>query len=97
MDSDPTPTEPDGFYVPSPPETEAYTELGDFTVDGETFQVRRRDSDGSIHYDWISGPNEGYGFSSFGGLGPVSHEYHDASIRDFLSAIDPATGYFFGA
>jgi hypothetical protein len=33
MDSDPTPTEPDGFYVPSPPETEAYTELGDFTVD----------------------------------------------------------------
>jgi hypothetical protein len=95
MDSDPTPTDAGGFYTTAPPDTQSYTELGDFAVDGETFQVRRRDSDGSIHYDWISGPNEGYGFSTFGGHGPVSHDHHEASIRDFLSAIDPATGYFF--
>lgn len=32
------------------------------TVEGETFVVRRRGK-GDYAYDWISGPNPGYGFS----------------------------------
>lgn len=83
-------------YVPSSalPDTHTYTNLGNVTVNGETFAVRRRD-DGAVHYDWISGPNDGYGFSSFGNSEALSPEQHAASIRDFLSAIDPATGYFY--
>lgn len=86
-----------GRYVPLPHgwDTNTYTELGDLTVDGETFRVRRRDNDGATQYAWISGPNDGYGFDSFGGLGSLGHEDHESSIRDFLSAIDPATGYFY--
>ena len=82
-------------YVPlsASPEAHTYTVLGDFTVDGETFRVRRRDDDGSNHYDWISGPNDGYGFSISGGRDPRSREQHVVAIRDFLAAVDPATGY----
>lgn len=94
MESDRDPTDEGWVYVPaSIPDTRTYTDLGNFTVDRETFAVRRRDDDGSTHYDWISGPNDGYGFSSFGGSGPISHERHLAVIRDFLAGIDPATGY----
>ena len=84
-------------YVPSSAlaDSEIYTDLGDFVVDGEKFTVRRRDSDGSLHYDWISGPNDGSGFSVFCGVGPIRPERHSTDIRDFLSAVDPATGYFF--
>lgn len=59
-------------------------------VDGETFAVRSRGD--SIDYDWISGPNKGYGFSSSGGTDD-SREVHQESIRGFLGMIDPATGY----
>ena len=59
-------------------------------VDGETFTVRSRGD--SIDYDWISGPNEGYGFSSSGGIYD-SREAHEESIRGFLGMIDPATGF----
>nr|WP_274637367.1 hypothetical protein [Microbacterium bovistercoris] len=87
----------DGGWVYAPisasPDTHTYTDLGSLTVEGETFAVRRRDDDGSSHYDWISGPNEGYGFSVFSGPGPLSRERHVAAIRDFLAGIDPATGY----
>lgn len=96
MESDCDPTDEGLVYVPASalPDTHTYTDLGNFTVDGETFAVRRRD-DGAVHYDWISGFNDGYGFSSFGSSEPLSPEQHVASIRDFLSAIDPATGYFY--
>jgi hypothetical protein len=59
-------------------------------VDGEVFELRP-DGFGGMHYNWISGPNPGYGFS----MSPAPHsiEQHQASIRDFLSMIDPATGY----
>ncbi|TQJ31304.1 hypothetical protein FBY39_1768 [Microbacterium sp. SLBN-146] len=82
------------IYVPSSalPNPSTYTEIGTFEVDGETFTVRRRDDDGSVHYDWISGPNPGYGFSS-SGSGRESHEHHETAIRDFLASIDPTTGY----
>lgn len=83
----------DWVYLPAPPDTESYTDLGEFTVDGECFRVRRRDRDGTTHYDWESGPNEGYGFTVSGYGDEPSHEYHLSQIRDFLSEIDPATGY----
>ncbi len=79
--------------VPAAPDRDAYTDLGNVVVDGETFAGRRRDDDGSTHYDWISGPDDGYGFSSSGGSGPIGPERHVAVIGDFLAGIDPATGY----
>jgi hypothetical protein len=95
MESDPHRTDEGWVYVPASalPDTNTYTDLGNFTVDDETFAVRRRDDDGSLHNDWISGPNDGYGFSVFCGVGPLSRERHSADIREFLSAVDPATGY----
>ncbi|QLD13210.1 hypothetical protein HW566_04705 [Microbacterium oleivorans] len=75
------------------PDPDSYTDLGPIAVDGETFTARRRDGDGSIHYAWTSGPNPGYGFSAFRGPGPVRPHEHETAIRDFLSGIDPETGY----
>ncbi|QEW00212.1 hypothetical protein F6J84_09005 [Microbacterium caowuchunii] len=94
MDSDHGPTGDDWIYVPTSamPDADTYSDVGNFTVDGETFSVRRRDSDWSFHYDWVSGANEGYGFSVSGGKS-VTRERHVATIRDFLAGIDPATGY----
>lgn len=63
------------------------------TVDGEQFRIRqtgRRE----YHYDWLTGPNPGYGFA--GGTYPSStltDEDHIEAIRDFLAEIDPETGY----
>ncbi|AQA26144.1 hypothetical protein BTZ20_3354 [Rhodococcus sp. MTM3W5.2] len=71
------------------------------TVDGETFTVRRR-PDGGCAYDWDSGPNEGYGFSSGrtrvvgdpdAVVPPHTVDEHRVSIRGFLSMINPETGY----
>jgi hypothetical protein len=60
-------------------------------VDGEVFAVRRSRS-GGTDYDWVSGPNPGYGFGSSGSPDlPV--EEHRRTIRGFLDMIDPATGY----
>jgi hypothetical protein len=96
MDSDRISADEGGFYAPAPAgDMRTFVELGTFTVDGETFLVRTADDDGSSHYDWVSGPNDGYGFSTSGGAEPYSRDHHVAAIRDFLSAIDPATGYFF--
>ncbi len=63
------------------------------TVDGETFEVHLR-ADGSCHFDWISGPNKGYGFSSSGNRSapPTEAELRE-DIRAFLAQIDPSTGY----
>ena len=47
-------------------------------VAGERFAIREA-GDGGTAYDWLSGPNEGYGFGE--------------SIRVFLAMIDPNTGY----
>jgi hypothetical protein len=60
-------------------------------VDGELFALRWA-VDGSWTYEWLSGPNQGYGFSLSGP--PIrSPEEHREHIRAFLSMIDPATGY----
>ena len=59
-------------------------------VDGETFVVRGHDS--GTDYDWISGPNKDYGFSSSAGQ-DMPEDWHRDSIRNFLGMIDPQTGY----
>lgn len=81
-------------YVPLPPDADPMIVVGELTVDGESFVLRRRVvDDGSTHYDWVSGPNDGYGFSVFGGFEPVPQERHVTAIRGFLAGIDPLTGY----
>jgi hypothetical protein len=60
-------------------------------VDGERFAIRRA-GDGGTAYDWLSGPNEGYGFGS--SMPPDRPaEEHREHIRVFLAMIDPGTGY----
>lgn len=65
------------------------------TVDGQVFEVAYDpEQPGAYHYSWVSGPNHGYGFSS----GRFDHrrrtvEEHEKRIRNFLSAVDPDTGY----
>jgi len=61
-------------------------------VDGERFAIRRAGGDGGTAYDWLSGPNKGYGFAS-GGTPNRSVEEYRESIRVFLAMIDPSTGY----
>jgi hypothetical protein len=59
-------------------------------VDGEQFAIRQHG--GGTAYDWLSGPNKGYGFAS-SGTPNRSMEEHQESIRIFLAMIDPNTGY----
>jgi hypothetical protein len=63
-------------------------------VDGERFAIRRA-GDGGTAYDWLSGPNEGYGFGSSGTPNRAVEE-HREHIRAFLAMIDPNTGYIGG-
>ena len=63
-------------------------------VDGERFAIRRAE-DGGTAYDWLSGPNEGYGFGSSRTPNRPVEEHRD-SIRAFLAMIDPDTGYVGG-
>ena len=95
MDNDRDLTNDDVVYVPvsALPDTRDFSELGCVTVNGEIFAMRRSDPDGAIHYSWVSGPNDGYGFSTSGGSTPQAHVDHAAAIRDFLAGIDPDTGY----
>ena len=60
-------------------------------VDGERFAIRQA-GDGGTNYDWLSGPNKGYGFAS-SGTPNRSVEEHREHIRVFLAMIDPNTGY----
>ena len=60
-------------------------------VDGERFAIRRAGGGGTA-YDWLSGPNEGYGFGSSGTPNRQAEE-HREHIRVFLTMIDPDTGY----
>jgi len=60
-------------------------------VDGERFAIGQGE-DGGTTYDWLSGPNKGYGFASSGAPNR-SVEEHQESIRVFLAMIDPKTGY----
>ena len=75
------------------------------TVDGEVFEVRPSENGHGHHFDWVSGPNPGYGFSTESPViyvpmregaaaGPAAGEsVHVQQIRDFFAQIDPDTGY----
>lgn len=75
------------------------------TVDGEVFDVRANDNETGHHFDWVSGPNPRYGFSTgmpmifvpVGEDADIRTEADDAfyvqQIREFLAQIDPETGY----
>lgn len=58
-------------------------------VEGESFTVRSHE--GGTDYDWVSGPNKDYGFGT--SARNMSEAEHRADIRNFLSMIDPDTGY----
>lgn len=64
-------------------------------VDGETFRITvDPELPGQYHFDWVSGPNPDYGFSSrTSGGAPQSEADLDEGIRAFLAQIDPETGY----
>ena len=74
-------------------------------VDGEVFEVRPREDGHGHHFEWVSGPNPGYGFSTgmpmtFAPLGADAVALPEADdavfaqqIREFLAQIDPETGY----
>lgn len=64
------------------------------TVDGEDFDVTAGEALGQYHYEWVSGPNPGYGFSSAVSNGSLlTADQHADAIRGFLAAVDPTTGY----
>lgn len=65
------------------------------TVDGEVFEVKASPGQpGAYHYEWTSGPNSGYGFTSSRSDGqPSTKEEHEGAIRNFLAQVDPKTGY----
>lgn len=85
--------QPDPLAVPSATDVGGATAPVLFTleVDGEDFAIRS-DGQGGTHYTWLSGPNDGYGFSE----SPTTHrplQEHEASIRAFLAQVDPLTGH----
>ncbi len=64
-------------------------------VDGQLFDVSERVAEPGV-YDcqWVSGPNEGYGFATAAyGDGRLTDAELEDGIRNFLSQIDPTTGY----
>ncbi|UUX59877.1 hypothetical protein [Glutamicibacter halophytocola] len=84
-------------YVPLPPQLQEVPGLNAdndllLMVDGETFAVHAARHN-SIHYTWISGPNNGYGFSALGTNQTPTDIQHIAAIREFLAGIDPSTGF----
>src|SRR6478672_7725998 len=86
----------DGGWRPVPalydgPEGRPGPVLLTLEVDGEAFALRRG-VDGGSAYEWLSGPNDGYGFATSGPVTSSVAEHRD-TIRSFLEMIDPATGY----
>lgn len=64
-------------------------------VDGEHFDVTERVGEPGVYeLRWTSGPNADYGFatSTYSGETQTDAEL-DNAIRDFLSRVDPSTGY----
>ena len=84
-------TVPPPFQVYSGTEGRPGPVLFNLDIDGERFAIRRAGDSGTA-YDWLSGPNLGYGFAS-SGTPNRSMEEHRESIRTFLAMIDPNTGY----
>ncbi|WP_328875965.1 hypothetical protein OHT76_41065 [Streptomyces sp. NBC_00287] len=65
------------------------------TVDGEEFEVvQPYDSLGTYHLSWVTGPDPQYGFGfRIHPPAPVGRAELEEAVRDFLSQVDPTTGY----
>ena len=62
-------------------------------IDGEVFEVVVRPGHPGVYdYNWTSGPNPQYGFTSARSDRRTIAE-HEEAIRGFLAEIDPETGY----
>ncbi|GIL35206.1 hypothetical protein PDTK01_12820 [Phycicoccus sp. DTK01] len=64
-------------------------------VDGERFEVTERAGEPGV-YDllWVSGPHEGYGFTSSTDGGDVQTDaVLEDAVRNFLIQVDRRTGY----
>ena len=72
----------------APPEP-TYGPAVTIEVDRETFEFRPNGR-GGTHDDWLSGLNDGYGFT-VSATEDCSIDDHRGHIRDFLNQIDPAT------
>lgn len=76
-------------------ERPSYDDVRELAVDGERFRVARRSGESCTYdYTWLTGPNDGYGFTtSMNVEHTMTDAEHEQTLRDFLSGIDPATGY----
>ena len=64
------------------------------TVDGESWVVRGSAKAGTYYFAWVSGANEGYGFTSATSDGSaLSQAQMDEAIQEFMDEVDPDTGY----
>ena len=71
-----------------------YEEPFETQVEGETWIVRQRtDEPGMYDVDWVSGPNEGYGFGWSGPSVQRSRAQLNQDIRQFLAEFDPKIGF----
>jgi len=63
-------------------------------VDGELWQIRVR-GDGHYDFTWLSGIAPNYGFTArvMSSKDTMSDEAIEASIREFMSNVNPATGH----
>ncbi|MBV9873004.1 MAG: crotonase/enoyl-CoA hydratase family protein [Frankiaceae bacterium] len=60
-------------------------------VDGERFAAYQY-APGGWNYEWLTGPNPGYGFG-WSGPPAQNEDDHRETLRSFLRGIDPRTGY----
>ena len=86
-----------GDWAPVPEEwkTDETSAAVRLIVDGEQFDVREQAGlPGTYHFDWVSGPNPGYGFTSArsDGQSSTTAQLQD-EIRGFLANVDPDTGF----
>ena len=68
--------------------TEIRTIAESFEVDDDTFRIQSN-GDALYRYEWLTGPNPGYGFSIWDDSAIVSADRHRDAIVDFLSRLDP--------
>jgi hypothetical protein len=71
------------------------SERVEMTVDDQLFVVTTDPAQqGTHHFEWVSGPNKGYGFTAqMSTREPMTRADMEQAIRNFLVQVDPTTGY----
>jgi hypothetical protein len=65
------------------------------SVDGEVFEVSQPEGEPGVYdFVWLTGPDPryGFGFSTHPAV-RSSREQLEEAVREFLSQVDPGTGY----